>query len=302
MLARITPTPAGGIARPARSLTTLHARLDAEIAEIRRSVETAPYPADPILGSHSRITSMAAAYVRRHGMLAASCIGHAIDLLSDGRLEVVPEYEVPLTRVAYDIVRANARGRTMDIDLPEGAPFTETYRVDLLVVSEELGVAWLVEVKRINAEQYQRKLRAPLRKLEVARLSASAMLRGAYRVSRVEPLLVSLYGTSPSPEILDRANLDRFFGLPIEVELDRLDERYRAEVTASLQTRLAADFAGFGSGTACAREPDGPIDAAVRDPVSQLVTPAQLFAGRRPAPVAASPVSERAAPRFMGAA
>ena len=61
MPVRITPTPPGGRPLAAPTLAALHARLDAEIAEIRRSVEAAPYPIDPILGDHSRIASMAAA-------------------------------------------------------------------------------------------------------------------------------------------------------------------------------------------------------------------------------------------------
>jgi hypothetical protein len=301
MPVRITPTPPSGATMPARGLDLLHTKLDAEIAEIRRSVEAAEYPADPILGEHSRAASMAAAYVRRHGMLAASCLGHCIDLLSDGRLEVLPEYQVPLTRVAHDIVRANARGRTSDIDLPDGSPFDETYRVDLLVISEELAVAWLIEVKRINAETYQRKLRAPLRKLEVARLSASSMLKSAYRISRVEPLLISLYGASRSPEILDRANLDNFFGLPIEAELDRLDDHYRTEVAESLQARLARDAALSHGGISPDELPNG--DAMGRSqPEALPITPAQLFAGRHQPSAVPSLVPHRVASFSVGAA
>lgn len=310
MSVRITPTPAGGNALPAQSLVNLHARLDAEIAEIRRSVEAALYPIDPILGDHSRVSSMAAAYVRRHGMLAATCLGLCVELLSDGRLEVLPEYEVPLTRVARDIVRANSRQRTGDIDLPEGGVVEETCRLDHVIVSEELGVAWVTEVKRTNAELHHRKLRGPLRRLEIARLSAGAMLRGAYRISRVDPLLISLYGTSPSVDILDRASIDEFFGLPIEAELDRLDDRYRAAVAESLQARVQADF-----GSAFHPAPTGPAtDADARaagtakatpDPVpANPITPAALFAGQRSgaAMSSASSTGLGAATRLRGAA
>lgn len=320
MPVRITHTPAGGSALPAQSLVALHARLDAEIAEIRRSVEAASYPVDPILGDHSRVSSMAAAYVRRHGMLAATCLGLCVELLSEGRLEVVPEFEVPLTRVARDIVRANSRSRTGDIDLPEGGVVEETCRLDHLIVSEELGVAWVTEVKRVNAELYHRKLRGPLRRLEIARLSAGAMLRGAYRISRVEPLLISLYGTSPSADILDRASIDAFFGLPIEAELDRLDERYRAAVTESLQARVQVDFgsAFHLASTGSAMTVDALAAMTTEptpDPVpASPITPAALFAGPRSGTAMSSasrlqtlhgfapPTGSNAATRLRGAA
>lgn len=302
MPVRIT-SPAGGTAVSARSLSALHTKLDGEIEAIRRSVETADYPVDPILGAHSRLSSMSAAFVRRHGMLAATCLGHAIDVLSEGRLEVLYEVDVPVTRVAEEVVRANAKGRTTDIDLPEGGALSGLMRLDLVVISEELGVGWLVEVKRANCDTYERKLRAPLQRLEVARLSAGATLKGAYRIGRLETVLVSLYGTSSNPSILARSGLDAFFGLPIEAELDRLDERYRQVVADSLQGRMARDFVHPSRSHASDLDPAPGTDAtAARTRGALPVTPAQLFAGRRSVPAAASPPMCCEAPRLAGAA
>ncbi|SFF59939.1 hypothetical protein SAMN05216566_1451, partial [Aureimonas phyllosphaerae] len=150
---------------------------------------------------------MAQAFVRRHGMLAATVLGHTIDHLSAGRLEVLHEFTVPLTRVAADLVSANARERLATIDLPPEATWTGTYRLDLVVISEELGIAWIVEVKRANAATKGHRLKGMLRQLDIARLSALPILRGSYRISRVESLLVSLYGDSSCPDILDRRSL-----------------------------------------------------------------------------------------------
>ncbi len=304
MSVRIT-SPIGGTAAPARSLSVLYARLDAEIEAIRRSVETADYPLDPILGAHSRLASMGAAYVRRHGMLAATCLGYAIDALSNGRLEVLHEFDVPITRVAEEVVRANAKGRTADIDLPEGGALSGLMRLDLVVISEELGIGWLIEVKRANCDTYERKLRAPLQRLEAARLSAGAALKGSYRIGRLEAVLVSLYGTSSNPSILARGGLDAFFGLAIEAELDRLDERYRQVVVDSLHSRIAKDFLPPTSSRGSDLELTSETDTAEpSEPGPLPITPAQLFAKRHPVAAAASPAPalRRDTPRFAGAA
>jgi hypothetical protein len=222
---------------------SIEALVDREVEAVRASVAATIYPPDPVLGAVSRASSMAQAFVRRHGMLAATVLGHTIDRLSAGRLEVLHEYTVPLTRVAADLVSANARERLATIDLPPEATWTGTYRLDLVVISEELGIAWIVEVKRANAATKGHRLKGMLRQLDIARLSALPILRGSYRISRVESLLVSLYGDSSCPDILDRKSLDEFFGLPIEAELDRLDAVYRAMVERELGSRVRSDLA-----------------------------------------------------------
>ena len=240
MPVRITPAGAPALCRSRMSLDRM---IEDEVEAVRRAVLDIAYPPDPILGTMSRVSSMSAALVRRHGILSATILARAVDVLSEGRLEVLPEYPIPLTRIASDLVRANARARVDRIDLPAEGAWTETtYRADFVVVCEELGVAWIVEVKRANAS-YARKLRRPLQQLEIARLSASSILRGAYRISRVETVLVSLYGDASSDDVLDRRNVDAFFGLEIEAVLARLDERYAAMVAQVLGERVREDLA-----------------------------------------------------------
>ena len=219
MPVRLSPAGAPTLRMSPSSLDTVITR---EVEAVRRAVVETRFPHDPMLGAMSQISSLASSLVRRHGVVSATVLTKAIDILAEGRLEVLIELPIPLTRLAHDLVRANAAGRVDRINLPPEGVFDSMYRADAVVISEELGTALIVEIKRYNAA-CTRKLAKPLRRLEVARLSATPILRGAYRIADVQTALMSLYGETTHPGVVSRSELDAFFGLALQSILDRLD-------------------------------------------------------------------------------
>lgn len=238
MPVRLSPAGAPTLRMSPSSLDTVITR---EVEAVRRAVVETRFPHDPMLGAMSQIASL----VRRHGLACATILAKAIDILAEGRLEVLTELSVPLTRLAHELVRANAAGRIDRIDLPPEGVFDSMYRADAVVISEELGTAWIVEIKRYNASYGRKHLKA-LQRLEVARLAATPILRGAYRIADVQCVLVSLYGDTTHPGVITRDGIDQFFGLELQSVLDRLDQAYAAMAAQVLNGRVRSDLALVG--------------------------------------------------------
>ena len=238
------------------------------VANLIRAVDAAlaaalaaEFPVDPILGPEvSDLVSKAASLQKRHGHLLE--LGIVTALRASGRFEVLTNVVVPITAAADSIVASNPAETLERISLRYDAPTVRTVNMDFVVVDAEAGWAGAYDCKRGNGALTQRLLRPLVRDVECAGLLLRSFLRdrGYTTIDRVAVGLVDIYGSSGAPEqlVVNLADLDAHFGVPVTSVLDAMNSRLTAAVRQAIPRLLASVQAAIDA------------DAKSTDPLSVL--------------------------------
>ena len=199
---------------------------------------------DATLGDLSRLGSALRSTIIRVGQSIPDVIAQA--LAHDDRLIVLREYQLPLTRLAAEIVDNNRS--SSGVELAHDRYTMGSYRADLVVIDNETRHATVIECRRGSVALSTPKCGATVRLLRIAGLTARRALEADnYRISTVSCGIIDRYGNGGYATLMtvgpDR--LDDFFGVPIVAYLDRLDDQIRQKLIRSLMPALSALAAGF---------------------------------------------------------
>jgi hypothetical protein len=191
------------------------------------------FPLDALLGSElSRLTSVCASVVKRHGLLLERAIIDALE--KSTRFQVLHNVVVPITGAADSLVASNAPEPLARVALRYDAPTVRSVTYDLVVIDPHCAWAGAYQVKRGGGELTPR-LRKPLeRDLLTTRLLLRSFLRdqGHSSIDIVTTAAIDWLGAAglPGHLTISGSELDTHFGVPVIPTVKRMTAHLRTEL------------------------------------------------------------------------
>lgn len=188
---------------------------------------------DPIVSDprHSLVASVVSSAYKRHGAVIQTALRAALEA---GGLQVSDERRFRVSKPADDLA---ADDSASGAHLPYGASH-RVVQIDLMVVMIEdtLGA---YEVKRGFGHHDAGKIRSMLRDLRCVRMLLRSYGEAVLGVTAraVDARLISYYGKRDLPEawILDRASLDRHFGVPVLAAVEEANRYFSGKLNTLLR-------------------------------------------------------------------
>jgi hypothetical protein len=217
---------------PGSSIPEMDPLLKAATEAVANAVNT-KFPLDGLLGPElSRLISVCASVVKRHGLLLERAIIDALE--KSERFQVLHNPVVPITAAADSLVASNPPETLARVALRYDAPTVRSVTHDLVVIDTHCAWAGAYQVKRGGGDMGPR-LRRPLeRDLAATRLLLRSYLRdlGYTSIDIVTTGAIDWLGSAGLPEHLSIAGteLDAHFGVPVTPTIERMTAHLRAEL------------------------------------------------------------------------
>ena len=200
------------------------------------------FPLDEVLGPElSRLISISASVVKRHGILIEKAVFEALS--ASGRYEVLHNATIPITAAADGLVASNTAESLARLNLRYDQPAARSVNHDLIVIDVAAGWAGAYSVKRGNGDMGPR-LRKPLeRDVASVRLLLRSFLRdqGYSTIDVVTSACIDWFGNAGLPPHLtvQGPDVDAHFGVPVVDTVERMTRHLRCELHQTMPGLLA---------------------------------------------------------------
>ncbi|MBY0251514.1 MAG: hypothetical protein K2X54_09055 [Methylobacterium organophilum] len=206
------------------------------------------FPLDEVLGAElSRLISISASVVKRHGILLEKAFDEA--LRASGRFEVLHNPTIPITAAADGLVASNTAENLARLSLRYDQPAVRSVNQDLVVINVAAGWAGAYSVKRGGGDMGPR-LRKPLeRDVASVRLLLRSYLRdqGYTTIDTVTSACIDWFGAAGLPPHLTvhGPDVDAHFGVPVIATVERMTSHLREELHRTMPGLLAPLYQRF---------------------------------------------------------
>lgn len=200
------------------------------------------FPLDEVLGPElSRLISISASVVKRHGILLEKALVEA--LRSSGRYEVLHNPTIPITAAADGLVASNTAEALSRLSLRYDQPTVRSVNQDVVVIDTSVGWAGAYSIKRGGGDMGPR-LRKPLeRDVAAVRLLLRSYLRdqGYSTIDVTTSACIDYFGAAGLPPHLtvQGPDVDDHFGVPVRATVERMTDHLRAELHRIMPALLA---------------------------------------------------------------
>lgn len=267
---------------PSPAVASLDDEIDALAASIvdNAHVTAASAGTDPMLGNLTYTASLLRSVVTRVGQVIPDIL--ALALREHDDYLVLREYQLPLTRTAFEVIKNNQA--TPDIEVRADTRISGAFDTDLIVIERRTRHATLIECVRGSVALSGPRTKALVQKVRVAALSArSALEQDGHRINTVSATVFDRYGRAGHEDAMTvrAGQIDEFLGVSAIQYFDRLDERIKEELSRALDltTIGAAESELYSEGQHEELERGGSVGQQPRD-VMTASGPARL--GARP--------------------
>lgn len=203
---------------------------------------------DEVLGPElSRLISVSASVVKRHGILLEKAVVEA--LRASGRFEVLHNPTIPITPAADSLVTSNTAEELARLSLRYDQPAGRSVNQDLVVIDVATGWAGAYSLKRGGGDMGPR-LRRPLeRDVAAVRILLRSYLRdqGYATIDTVTSACIDWFGAAGLPPHLtvQGPDVDVHFGVPVIATVERMTSHLRDELHRTMPGLLAPLFNRF---------------------------------------------------------
>lgn len=206
------------------------------------------FPLDEVLGAElSRLISISASVVKRHGILLEKAFAEALQASS--RFEVLHNPTIPITAAADGLVASNSAESLARLSLRYDQPAIRSVNQDLIVIDIAAGWAGAYSIKRGGGDMGPR-LRKPLeRDVASVRLLLRSYLRdqGYSTIDTVTSACIDWFGAAGLPPHLtvQGPDVDAHFGVPVIATVERMTHHLREELHRTMPSLLAPLYQRF---------------------------------------------------------
>jgi hypothetical protein len=232
------------------------------------------FPLDEVLGPElSRLISISASVVKRHGILLEKAFAEALQ--ASNRFEVLHNPAIPITAAADGLVSSNTAESLARLSLRYDQPAIRCVNQDLVVIDTRAGWAGAYSVKRGGGVLGPR-LRKPLeRDVAAVRLLLRSFLRdqGYSSIDITTSACIDWFGSAGLPPHLtvQGIDVDAHFGVPVIATIERMTCHLRDQLHRTMPGLLLPLIRRF--------ETLQPVAALTEEGVSGMSVAADLDEG-----------------------